>query len=203
MSSAVSSEMQSAEDGYEPTYSFKPSLMGVAREFRLSRDGLRWELGRHKGRIPYGAIRRIRLSYRPVTLQNHRFLAEVWADGAPKLQVVSVSWRSLVEQERHDAAYKAFIRALHQRIALAGAKPMLHVGTPPWVYWPGVAVFIACAVFLPYLLLRAMGEGSLGGVAIVGSLLVLLLWQVGAFFWRNQPGSYEVDAIPAKALPRG
>src|SRR4051794_2334936 len=93
----------------EFSYAFKASLMGAPMEYRLADDALEWHSGSRGGRVVYHGIRHIRLSYRPMTMQNHRFLAEIWPEGAPKLQIASTSWKSLFEQQRLDAEYAAFM----------------------------------------------------------------------------------------------
>ena len=43
----------------DPLYSYKPSLMGAAWEFRLRPDVLEWRMGRHEGpaaRITAGGL---------------------------------------------------------------------------------------------------------------------------------------------------
>jgi hypothetical protein len=82
---------------------------GAAREFKLAGDGIDWAAGRRGGHIPFRTVRRLRLSYRPASMQSHRFMTELWADGAPKLEILSSSWKSMVEQERLDKPYAAFI----------------------------------------------------------------------------------------------
>ena len=62
--------------------------------FRLAPDALEWEVGFRTGRVRYGDIKRVRLSFRPMTLQNHRFIAELWPSNGPKLTIASSSWRS-------------------------------------------------------------------------------------------------------------
>ncbi len=68
------------------------------------------------------AIRAVRLSYRPVTMQSHRFITEIWSPGNPKIQIVSASWRSIMEQERLDNAYSAFVTELHRRLGCGGRR---------------------------------------------------------------------------------
>src|SRR5438105_15798371 len=87
-----------AGPGDDLAYSYKPSLMGAAWEFRLRRDALEWRAGRHQGSAPYGRIVRVRLSFRPVTMQTRRFVTEIWPDQGPRLSIASTSWRSMVEQ---------------------------------------------------------------------------------------------------------
>jgi hypothetical protein len=61
----------------DPYYSFKSSLMGAPSQFALRPDALQWQIGRRTGSIPYNRIRRIRMSYRPATMQSHRFITEL------------------------------------------------------------------------------------------------------------------------------
>jgi hypothetical protein len=189
------------EEAADSVYAFKPSLMGPPQSFRAAPDALEWDVGRYSGRIPYGDVRRVRLLYRPANLQTHRFLAEIWAERAPKLKIASVSWASLTEQRRQDAAYKAFVDTLHRR--LAGTDAVFEAGSPPWLYWPGVAVFFAIAVAIVLLIARGVQEGSLTGAAVVAVFLAFYLWQVGTFFRRNRPARYRPEAIPAAVLPQG
>src|SRR5258708_40222889 len=99
-----------------PGYAFRSSLMGAGFELRLAIDAWEWRGGGQAGRVPYDRIRRIRLSFRPMTMQNYRFLTEVWPASGPKLQIASTSWKSLVEHERLDAGYRKLVVDLCRRI---------------------------------------------------------------------------------------
>ena len=121
MSPKPDDEARRPDGGEDPVYIHKPSLMGAPWELHLRPDALEWRTGRHEGRIPYARVRRVRLSFRPVTMQTRRFVAEVWSEAGPRLSIASTSWRSMVEQEAQDQAFGAFVRELHRRIAAAGA----------------------------------------------------------------------------------
>jgi hypothetical protein len=184
-----------------PTYAFKPSLMGSMHAYRLAPDALEWQIGRHAGRVPYRAISRVRLSFRPVTMASRRFLTEIWSPNTPKLQIASTSWRSMVEMTRQDAEYAAFIEALHQRLREAGSKAPLTTGSPPWLYWAGVVLFSAVALALALLAMRSLQAGSTIGATFVLAFLAFSLWQIGDFFRRNRPGTYSAGAVPPQVLP--
>jgi hypothetical protein len=184
-------------------YDYKPALLGAVWEFRLRPDALEWRLGRRTGRLPYDHVARVRLSFRPVTMQTYRFLAEIWPAVGPKLQIASTSWRSIMEQERKDAAYAAFLVELHRRIAAAGARARFTTGSPAILYWPGLIVFAAASLAMAALTVRAIQIEAWEGAAVVGGLLALFLWQVGGFFRRNRPGTYRPDALPPDLIPRG
>jgi hypothetical protein len=184
------------------TYSYRPSLLGAAFEFKLSGDGMDWVAGRKSGHIRLRDIRRLRLSYRPTSMQSHRFMTELWAEGAPKLQFLSTTWKSMVEQVRQDRAYAAFIAELHRRIALAAPPARFEQGSNPMLYWPGLIVFAGVALGLAFLVVRALQADTKAGAAFVGCFFLLMLWQGGNFFRRNRPGFYRPEAPPADLLPK-
>jgi hypothetical protein len=190
----------SATDDF--VYAYRASLMGAPFEYRLTPTALAWQKGRFTGQTPYGQVRRLRLSFRPVTMQSQRFLAEMWPVGGPKLVIASTSVRGLVEQERQDTAYRAFIVELHRRMAAAGAQTVFERGTLPVLYWPGLVVFFAAALGLAGLAVYAAASSTWSAVAIVAAFLILLLWHMGPFFRRNRPGTYRPDALPEEVLPR-
>jgi hypothetical protein len=182
-------------------YAFKSSLVGAPLELGLAPDAVEWRRGAVSGRTSYRAIRRLRLSFRPLTMQSHRFLAEIWpADGA-KLQITSTSWKSMFEQERLDAAYAAFIAELSRRVGAAGGQTSFECGSPALIYWPGVILVTGASLGIATLALRALQVGAFAGAAFIGAFLALFLWQAGNFFRRNRPGTYQPDAVPPRLLP--
>jgi hypothetical protein len=186
----------------EVVYAYKPSVLGAAHEFRLGDGGLSWRVGARSGRIPYADIRRIRLAFRPVTMQTYRFVVEIWSAAAPKLLIASTSWRSMVEQERLDAAYVSFISELHRRLAAQRVPASFEAGTVPFVYWLGLVLFVVVSLALAALTARALQAGAVGGALFVAIFLAAFLWQAGGFFRRNRPGRYHPDSIPSAVLPR-
>jgi hypothetical protein len=184
-------------------YAYRPSLLGAAWEFKLAGDGIDWSNGRKLGHIPFRTVRRLRMSYRPASMQSHRFMTELWADGAPKLEILSSSWKSMVEQERRDKPYAAFVAELHRRIALAAPPARYEQGSHPLLYWPGLIAFVCVSLGLALLVVRALQADSKGGAAFIGIFLLLFLWQGGNFFRRNRPGVYRPEAPPAELMPKG
>jgi hypothetical protein len=193
-----------ADEAAEGTaYSFRPSMLGAPREFRLASNGLYWVVARRSGHIRFNDIRRLRLTYRPTSMQSHRFMTELWAQGAPKLEILSSSWKSMIEQQRLDRPYTAFITELHRRIALAAPPARFERGSNPLLYWSGLIVFTGLTLALALLAVRALQSDTKAGAAFVGVFLLLLLWQGGNFFRRNKPGVYRAEAPPVELMPKG
>ena len=198
--SAMSHEQDSGSDA-DPVYVHKPSLMGAAWELILRPDALEWRAGRHEGRIPYARVTRIRLSFRPGTMQTRRFVTDIWWSGGPRISIASTTWRSMIEQAAQDRAYGAFVRELNERVAAAGAAASFETGTPAVLYWPALAVFTAVTLALVALAVHALAVAAWVAAALVGGFLALFLWQSGSYFLRNRPGHYRPQAPPKGLVP--
>lgn len=192
------------EEVRHPTYAFKPSLIGAPSQFRLEPEALHWDIGRLSGRIPYDRIHRVRMSFRPVTMQSHRFLTEIWSPDSPKLQIASSSWRTVVQQERLDADYSAFIVELHRRLAAAGSRARFTAGLPFLNYWVGIVVFGAVLLASVGLVVRAAtSPAEWGAIAVVVIFFLVFAYQLGNYFYRNWPLRYSPETLPPMLLPRG
>jgi hypothetical protein len=192
---------QERASGADPVYVYKPSLMGAPWELCLRPDALEWQLGRQRGRIPYARISRVRLSFRPATMQTRRFVAEIWWPEGRRLSIASTSWHSLFEQRPQDCAYGAFIRELNQRIAASGGPTAFETGARAFLYWPGLVLFAATGLALAALAVRALEIGAHAGAALVGGFFILFVWQSGTYFKRNRPGRYQPDNVPNELVP--
>jgi len=177
------------------TYSYRATVLGAPRHFTLSDDGIDWKSGAMSGHIPYRNIRRL------VSMQSSRFITELWGEGTPRLKIVSISWKSMVEQERLDRSYSVFVRELHRRISKAASSARFERGTNPWAYWPGLAIFVAVALGLAGGAVQALQASAYTGAAFVGAFLALYLWQIENFLRRNRPGTYNPEALPKEVMP--
>lgn len=135
-------------------------------------------------------------------MQSYRFIAEIWPERGGKIPLSSSSWKSLMEQERQDAAYVAFLTELHGRIAQAGGTPRLDAGSPVLLYWPGFVIFVGISLAVAALIVRALQQGESMAFLFLLGFFLLVLWQLGMFFKRNLPRRYSLDRIPPDALPK-
>jgi hypothetical protein len=182
-------------------YAYKPGRLAAVWQFQLAPDAIEWEAGTRRGRLPYADIRRIRLSFRPRSMQTHRFVAEIWPVRGARLRLASSSLRGMAEYEAHDAAYSAFLDELHRRLASAPSRASCEGGLGPLRYWPGVATFAAVCLMLAALIVRALSAANRPAALLLGALLAVFLWQGGTFFQRNRPRRYRAETPPRDLLP--
>ena len=183
-------------------YAYKPSLLGAPWEFKLTAAGMDWSASGRSGHVPFRDVQRISMTFKPASMQTHRFVTEIWSKNAPKLTIVSSSWKGLVEQERLDRFYTTFIAELHRRLAQAGVPVQCTQGRNPLVYWPGLVVFVIVAVALFAMTVHALQVGMFVAALFTGAFFLFFLWQSGNYFRRNRPGVYRVDTPPPDLMPK-
>jgi hypothetical protein len=182
-------------------YAYKASLIGAAHQFELTDDGLSWRLAGRSGLWPYADISAIRLSYRPVSMQARRFRADIYRRNGGRMPIVSTSWQSAALMAPQDADYRAFITALHARLAKAGSGAVLTGGLGPKTYAACLALLVLVTLAMAGLLLRAIAVGEYAGVLFLVGFAALFGWQVGGFVRRNRPLTYSFDHLPEALLP--
>jgi hypothetical protein len=182
-------------------YAYKASLIGAAQQFELTEDGLLWRIGPKSGLWPYATIARVRLSYRPVSMQSRRFCAEIWDVGGARLRLFSTTWQTVALMAPQDDAFRSFIVELHQRMMVAGSHAELIGGLRPGVHIAALAVTAIVASAMVGLLAQAVATGSWAGALFIVGFAALFGFQIGGFLRRNRPRSYTFEHLPKELLP--
>ena len=182
-------------------YAYKASLIGAAHQFELTADGLSWRVAGRADAWRYADITAIRLSYRPVSMQAHRFRADIAHASKARLPIISTSWQTAALMAPQDNDYRAFITELHKRMARAGSRAVLTGGLRPNVYALAVTLVALLALAVGGLLVRALATGEFAGALFLVGFAALFGWQVGGFLRRNRPLSYTFAHIPDALLP--
>ena len=182
-------------------YLFKPSLVGGARQFELTDEGLSWQFGAKSGVWPLDKIAAIRLSYRPISMQSNRFRADIEDSRGERVTLYSTTWHTIALMARQDDGYRAFIVELHRRLKAAGCEVFLMAGINPKIYLAGLALMALVAAAMAGLLIRALLTGEFAGALFLVGFAALFAWQIGGFMKRNRPRAYTLDALPMDVLP--
>lgn len=183
------------------SYAYKASLIGSAHRFELTDDGLSWYIGGRSGLWPYDQISAIRLSFRPVSMQQRRFRADLSRAGDRRIAILSTTWQTATLMAPQDTGYRDFIVALHARMARAGSRAELTAGLGRATYTAALALLALLALAMAGLFVRALATGELTGALFVVGFAALFTWQVGGFIRRNQPRTYSFDRLPEQLLP--
>ncbi|WP_415219538.1 hypothetical protein [Rhodopseudomonas sp.] len=182
-------------------YAYKASLIGAAQQFELGDDGLIWRIGPKAGVWPYATVAKVRLSYRPVSMQSRRYRADIEDVTGGRLRILSTTWQTVALMAPQDQAYREFVLDLHRRMRDAGSRAELIGGLPPAIHTAALVLIALVAVALTGLLARAVAVGSWSGALFLAGFALLFGWQVGGFIRRNRPRRYTFDDVPWDLLP--
>lgn len=159
-----------------------------------------WRTGRRSGVWRYQDIATIRLSYRPMGMQNRRFRADVDHRSSGHITILSTSKQTVALMEPQ-AGYRGFILELHRRLAAAGSDTALRGGLRSGIYRPIVIAVVLFGIAMAALLIRALATGEWAGVVFILGFAALFAWQIGGFLARNRSRNYTFDDVPQGLLP--
>ncbi len=182
-------------------YAYKASLIGSAHAFELTDKGLSWKVSGRSGVWAYGDIAAISLSYRPTSMQAHRFRADVRHKSGARIKILSTNWQTVSLMTPQDGGYRAFITELHARMQAAGSRATLTGGLSTPLYAAALVFVALLAVAMVGLFVRALTTGEHAGALFLVGFALLFNWQIGGFIRRNRPVAYTFDHLPEALLP--
>jgi hypothetical protein len=182
-------------------YSYKASLIGSAHQFELTDRGLSWKVSGRSGVWAYRDITSVSLSFRPTSMQAHRFRADIRHKDGGRIRIVSTNWQTVSLMTPQDNGYHAFITELHARMAAARSTAALTGGLPRGLYAAALVFVALLAIAMAGLLVRALMTGEYAGALFLVAFALLFNWQIGGFVRRNRPITYTFDHLPEALLP--
>jgi hypothetical protein len=183
------------------SYAYKASLIGSAHQFELTDRGLSWKISGRSGVWAYRDITGVNMSFRPTSMQAHRFRADVRHKDGGRIRIVSTNWQTVSLMTPQDNGYRAFIEGLHARMAAAGSTATLTGGLPPGLYAAALVLVALLAIAMAGLFVRAIATGEYAGALFLVAFALLFNWQIGGFIRRNRPITYTFDHLPEALLP--
>lgn len=184
-----------------PSYRFRPRIVGGEHVFSLTPDALVFESPGRFERIAYRDIARIRLSYRPANMTFYRFVTDIWPREGKKLALVSVSASAPFHFESKGSAYRAFLLELFRRIGPVQPAFRIETGMARWRWLPAAIFGVATLVALLYVLGRALLDAQYSLFAVCLVFGVIFAAQIGTVLFRNRPRSCGIDSVPVEVLP--
>ena len=182
-------------------YAYKASLIGAAHQFELTDGGLSWRAAGKSAVWPYAGIAAVRLSYRPISMQSHRFRADIENGDGGRIVILSTSWQTAALMSPQDRDYRAFITRLHARIGEAGSSAELIGGLKPRLYAAALVFLTLVSIAVSGLFVRAIATGEFAGALFLAGFAALFARQIGGFVRRNRPQAYTFDDLPPALLP--
>ena len=181
----------------------------------LGKRELQVEKGKSKQSYPLDKLERIRLSYAPRNISRLTFVCDIRARDGNSVTINNLDWKSLIQVEKVDPGYRAFVDALVTRAATLNPKIQLEAGCGIVRYrltqaigFGVIGALIIAACYYGGLLGNFKGveepanehAGKLLAGGSVALAVYLGLW-LKTFLTRNRPRSFTAQAIPESVLP--
>lgn len=184
---------------------------------RLGKRELQVEKGKSKQTYPLDKLERIRLSYAPRNVSRLTFVCDIRARDGHSVTINNLDWKSLIQVEKVDPAYRAFVAALVKRTAVLNPKIQLEAGCgivryrlTQTVGFGVIGALIVSAFYYGGLLgdfkaAEGAANEQAGKLLAGGSIALAIylgLW-LKTFLTRNRPRDFTAQAIPDSVLPIG
>ncbi|MBL0404645.1 hypothetical protein JKG68_11760 [Microvirga aerilata] len=183
------------------TYSHAPRPTGQTIAYTLKEDCLIIDSGSKVQMAQLGAVERIRLSYEPGRFSNRIFRARLTLKDGKSINITSVNWKSLIQAENLDAAYRTFVLDLIAAVYRTNPKVELLSGKPTFVWLLTVSIAVASFGGMSVLIWRALQMGSVS-TALMGILLAVVgIWQIEPMVRLNKPRNFTADDPSQMLLP--
>jgi hypothetical protein len=152
-------------------------------------------------RIPYTAVKDIRLSYAPSRVDSARYRCDITPKSGGAIAILSTHYAGIGDFEDRAATYAPFVRELIARVAAANPSATFRAGKNPYLYVAEHLFLIAMAALLVFVLFLVGGAGLsdlvLLKLAIIAASIPLLV----IYALKNWPRSFSPDTVPLDVLP--
>lgn len=192
--------MDDEEGGGAVTYAARPRMIGPGSRFRLENGVLDWNVGSRSGRLPLSDVVAVRLCYHPGQLAAPNFEMRLKGRNGEMLRIGSLSRTSITSVEDNRAAFAGFVRAVHAGMAGRG-RTEFAAGLPRWRWWLMSALGVVTVCGLLAVLATALLDAQWTVAALLAILCPVLGWPLAETLWRNVPGTYSPEALPARLMP--
>lgn len=182
-------------------YAQRPRPFSHEVAWRLEPDAFVVDSGRKTMRIPYGSVATVRLTYRPANVTSQGYRAQIILKDGRTVTASNLSWKTYVEVERQDAAYRRLLATLFERCGRANPALLCLAGQPAplWIASTIGGVFMT-AIFAGAALWFALrGSWPIAGLSLL--FLLPFVWQAHAMITKNRPGRFVPDRLPEAVLP--
>jgi len=183
-------------------YVYRRNVLEGETTLELTETGIQMQReGGASGFMPYDSIVFVRLRFAPTRLQGTLYICTIMSSAAFPIEVHSSSYVGFAEFDDRAGAYRAFIEALHRKLAAIGSHAEFVAGSSVGAYI-GNALIIALSLMALLWVVWLVGELPLSWL-VVGKLLAIAAMAPLAWRWfeRNRPRRYDAHGIPPEVLP--
>ena len=184
------------------TYSHRKSVLAPALLYSLQGATLQWsDDNGGSGSLNLADIVKVNLLYDPTRFERNRFRTNLQARSGKSVLFTNMAYRGVADFEDQSAAYVAFVRGLHARLAAQAGEVDFSGGSSPTkylLYWL-LTIFVVVMLIAASIWFFMVGLSWLSLIKL--AIACYYIPTLFAFMKRVKPRSYQPDNIPADLLP--
>jgi hypothetical protein len=185
------------------TYAHRPRAFGHEIAYRLEPQHLVVDSGRKTDRIPYARIVQARLTYVPNNFIWNSYRTKLTLTDGRTLKFGNFSFRSYVQVQNHDEAYRAFVTTLLARAKQANPRLLCVAGRPRLLWWLTLAAGGGMVLGLSGAMILALQQGAWSAVGLTALILLPFATLLTQMIIRNRPRLFEPPRPPEAVMPAG
>lgn len=183
-------------------YRFRAHAFVKDRTFLLTPDALVWgEDDAPVDGVFYDDIAEVRVTYAPTRVARNRYRTQVIFKQGGMVELFNTHYAGFADFEERNAAYSAFVTALHRRLAERSATVVYRKGSSPAAYVGNLVLTFGsfAMIALAFVLLFNFGIVWLAVVKL--GIILFFVPTLIRHLRRSRPQDYDPRAIPEDAMP--
>lgn len=184
-----------------PDFRQRPKPIGYEIAYRIEGDVLVVDQMRKVERLRLAAVEQMRFTFDPGNISARGFRTQLRLKDGRSLTFGNLSWKSFVDVDRQEEAYRAFATRLAAAVAAANPQCRFFAGKP-LVLWGLFTLLAVAAIFGMALFGWSAWTHGRNGAAFMALVLALLgIWQMEPMVRLNRPRELGPGEVPPDLLP--
>lgn len=170
------------------------------RTWTVGDDALTWrDVKGGGGRVPYSAIRSVRLRFEPTRAERRRYAMRI--DAGTELAITNIHYAGIYDFKDQSEMFRPFVEAFHTKLKAANPNVKYLSGSTPAAYVMNIllTIWIFAMLAIAAIFLFSIGVGWL--VAVKVGLILFFMPALFRLLKKNKPSTYDPQHIPESLVP--
>ncbi len=179
----------------------KPRPVGFEIAYRIEGDTLVIDQTRKIERVKLGSIEQVRFSFQPNSLSTRGYRTQLRLVDGRTITFGNLSWRSMVDLDRQEAAYRAFVLRLAAAIAQANPACRFLAGKPLPIWLIFAVIAFTATLGMAAFAWMAWTRGETNAMLFTLFMFALAVWQIEPMVRLNRPRKLNSGEVPPELMP--
>jgi hypothetical protein len=184
-----------------PDFSLRARPVGYDVSYKIEGDTLLVGLVRKVDKVRLSDIAQMRFTYEPGNISAKGFKTKLTLKDGRTITFGNISWRSFVEIDRQEEAYRRFVTGLAGAVAKANPQCRFVSGKPLALWIPFAVLGISASFGMAFFAWSGWSRGNSGAAFLALLLFGFAIWQIEPMVRLNRPRELSTGEVPPRMLP--